>query len=1405
MRKARLRDMGKKNKADRALSPLAVSLLYGLFASLWILTSDWLIHQLPSAHPVSNTLKGLLFVGVTTVLLFLLLSILCRRRSAEQEIEASLEDEDRPPPYGRRVLLGLLSVALLITLVTAGVFRLQAPQLIEQAKKKVASEAELKAGRISEWLRERTADGLVLQDQYTRSDVIATLLATPEDETARQQLRARLYTLVSTYQYEALELLTPDGLPLVSVGEHARLSKAARSRLGALGTDVERLPLAPGEDGHIHLDWLIPIQLDDEAAPEAIFLLRSAPSTQWFPLAQRNPAAMNSMLVREDEGQILHLTIPSRVDDQTRTFHHPLAASPFDRIAFEPAAGPSVVEGRDYQGTRVVAALHPISGSDWSLIVKNTRANILQPLYTLISWISVAGFFGLIVISGMLALLWRKSQENYRLRIANRSARQDRLLRLFYDLPFIGMSITDADSRRIERVNRRMTEMLGRAAEALVGRHWCALVQDAAGNMPPEDALAQELIDGRVDHYQTEHRLTRPDGTDVLVRFEVRLTRTPTGEAEYLVATAEDITREREAAEALQRQKGLYDFLSQSNQAVTRCTTPEELFQRVCEIAVQHGHLAFAWIGLIDEQSGAVVPVARYGDETGYIDQIEVSVHAWEPAGKGPVGRCIRNDRLEVMNDFQTAAESTPWHRPAREAQVDSVAAFPITRGGRIIGSMALYAWESGFFDSAIRETVNDLAADLSFAMDHLDRLDDLQRARAAVQASPSVLFRWRPEPGWPVDYVSENVHRWGYDAQELVSEQARFADYIHPEDLPRIADEVAEFTAARQLEYQQEYRLRMADGSYRWFEDVTRIDIDEAGEVAGYNGVLTDVHDQHEIEEHERLMAQVIENTREGVIITDEDEVIVEVNPAFTKLTGYTAEEAIGQTPAFLQSGRHDQHFFRRMWSILKNEGYWQGEIWNRRKNGETFPEILSISAVTDRERNITHYVGLFVDITRQKENESKLEYLANHDALTGLPNREQLISRMEQLLGVAEHHGQGLAVLMIDLDRFKDVNDSLGHTAGDQLLIRVAERLTERFPQADAVARLSGDEFAMVLTGLEEDAEAGRVAEQAIHALGDPWELPDGQQVRVMASIGISLYPRFTDTAHGLLQQADTALYRAKEEGRATFRFFSDEMTNAARDRISLELELRQAIDNDQLRLVLQPQIDLADGSLHGAEVLVRWQHPTEGLISPDRFIPVAETTGLIWPLGQWVLEQTCQIGRRWLDEGREFGRLAVNISPHQLRQGEVDTLVQRTLADTGLPAERLELELTESAIVRREAEARLLLSRLRDMGVHVALDDFGTGYSSLGQLRQFALDVLKIDKRFIDLIEEPEDRGQIARVIVDLGHTLGLKVLAEGVENQQQLAFLLEHRCDFYQGYLASHPLPPAEFAQRYLSID
>ncbi|MGM0517353.1 MAG: EAL domain-containing protein [Pseudomonadota bacterium] len=1384
----------------RLTSPLAVSLLYVLYAGLWILFSDWLLELLIEPEQLARfgLLKGLAFVAVTGLLLYLMLRWLFPEPPAAGTGAAFPSNRH---PHAPTHLTVFLANVLLVGAIVGGTYLYRAPEIVAGNQSQMAAIAALKADQLSVWLDERHGDGRVLQTSDDFVEETGRIVASgPGHERARAELAALFDAMISAYHYEGIALVGPDGDVLLDRGI-GRLRPGLLTTLRDDGDAIARRPLAFDEHDHPHLDWLVPIPIEPGAAGKtrAWVVMRTNPESAILPLVHRPVSghlSARTVLATPGDGH-LRLFGPSD-DEPALPARRAWEETPLGPEDFGPKADPRRFSGTDPLGKAVIGATRPVPGTDWLVISNVDRDEALAPLRDALLLLAVVAFFLLTVMAIALLLLWRRTRESESLQLLARTAEQDRLLRVFYDLPFVGMAVLSPGDRHVLQANERMARLLGHPDEDLSGRS----CQELLPGIAPDDPALVELLEGRSEAWNRELTLAGRDGRPVWLQFEFRVTHREDGEVEYLVALAEDVTERRRAHQALQRQKDLYDFLSQTNQAIARSRDADELFATACQVAVERGHLAFAWIGRIDPATGVVTPVARYGDATGYVDRIEVSVNADEPSGTGPVGKAVRERRLEVINHFQTGEDTALWHEAARDAGVDAVAAFPIYRGDEPVAAMALYAESTGFFDEAIRTTVDDLASDLSFALDHFDRQHALEQAREAVRASPAVLFRWLPERGWPADYVSDNVTRWGYSVGQWQSRELCFADIIHPDDLPVVEQEVDALVARGETRYRQEYRLRMADGEYRWFEDLTLVHRDEAGEVRWFDGVVTDIQDRHEIEEHERLMAKVIENTREGVLITDRDQVIVEVNPAFTELTGYTAEEVIGRTPRLLESGQHDRSFYRDMWASLEAYGHWQGEIWNRRKSGETFPEILSISSVTDRDGAVSHYVGLFVDITRQKENESQLDFLAHHDPLTGLPNRLLLVGRLEQMIEVARRRDENIALLMVDLDRFKDVNDSLGHVAGDQLLVKVGERLRERFSSADTIARLGGDEFALAFSGISDGEAAGEIAEEVIQALGEPWLLSAGQRVRVLASVGITLFPDSADSAVGLLQQADTALYRAKDEGRGAFRFFSDEMTDAARDRIALELELRQAIENDELDLVLQPQIRVADGRLHGAEVLVRWPGAAGGAIGPDRFIPVAETTGLIWPLGVWVLRQACRIGRRWLDEGRDFGRLAVNLSPHQLRHGNVDQIVQQALEDSGLPPDRLEMELTESAIVHREDEARRLLDRLRRMGVHVALDDFGTGYSSLGQLRQFALDVLKIDKRFVDLIDEPDDRGQIARVILDLGHALGLEVIAEGVQTRAQLDFLAAHGCDVYQGHLESEPLTAEAFAARYL---
>ena len=549
--------------------------------------------------------------------------------------------------------------------------------------------------------------------------------------------------------------------------------------------------------------------------------------------------------------------------------------------------------------------------------------------------------------------------------------------------------------------------------------------------------------------------------------------------------------------------------------------------------------------------------------------------------------------------------------------------------------------------------------------------------------------------------------------------------------------------------------------------------------------------------EARQRLAATVVDNTMEGVVVTDAHSRILSVNAAFTRLLGYTEEELLGKTPRVFKSGRHDKAFYEAMWSSLTETGYWQGEIWNRRKNGEIFPEHMSLSAVRDPAGEITHYVCMFTDISEEKAQQRQLEYLAHNDPLTGLSNRTWFGHQLELAVQEAQGSGEHIAVLLLNLDRFKDVNDSYGHTTGDEVLKHIARQVQSALRPGDVLGRMAGDELAVVARNLRHADGAAAMARHLIRAVAEPWRSPDGLEVVAGVSVGICMFPEHAGTTELLLQGAHAAVYGAKARGRGAWCFFHEAMTQAARERLELESRLRLALAQGHLQMYYQPQMDIATGRIQGAEALVRWNDPQEGLISPARFIPVAETSGVIGPLGEWVVREVCRQGQQWREAGPPPLTLALNVSPRQFHLTDLAGCTAAALQASGFPAARLELEITESALAERTEEARQVLVRLRELGVRIAVDDFGTGYSSLAQLKRFPIDVLKIDQGFIRDIPQSEDDMAISAAIIAMGHSMGLSVLAEGVETEGPLAFLRERGCDAYQGYLCSRPVPADEF--------
>ncbi|MCE9551460.1 MAG: EAL domain-containing protein [Betaproteobacteria bacterium] len=562
----------------------------------------------------------------------------------------------------------------------------------------------------------------------------------------------------------------------------------------------------------------------------------------------------------------------------------------------------------------------------------------------------------------------------------------------------------------------------------------------------------------------------------------------------------------------------------------------------------------------------------------------------------------------------------------------------------------------------------------------------------------------------------------------------------------------------------------------------------------------FNDISEQKHAEEALRIAAIAFES-QEGIMVTDANGVIQRVNNAFTRLTGYRAEEAVGKTPALLSSGRHDKDFYQCMWTTLNEQSYWQGEIWNKRKNGKIYADWLTITAVTASDGHITHYVGTFSDITSNPESSAEIHRLAYYDLLTQLPNRRMLLDRLRQVLAASNRSKHYGALLFLDLDNFKNLNDTRGHYVGDLLLVEIAHRLNANVREGDTVTRLGGDEFVLMLENLSDNIQeaaiqAGLIGEKIREAVAGPF-VAQGLELWTTASIGVSLFYGHEASIDELLKYSDFAMYHAKKEGRNNVRFFDPEMQATLVERSALESDLRHALGRKQLRLYYQIQVDSKRRAI-GAEALLRWVHPERGLILPEQFIPLAEKTGLIVPIGLWVLQTACAQLRVWADNPATSNlQLSLNASALELRQPDFVEQVQQAISTTGINPALLKIELTESLLVDNLSDTVAKMNALKALGISFSMDDFGTAYSSLAYLKQLPLDQLKIDQSFIRDLNDNSSNAALVQAIILMGRTFGLNVIAEGVEVETQLDFLNLHGCHAYQGYLFSRPLPQEEF--------
>ncbi|MCL8381734.1 bifunctional diguanylate cyclase/phosphodiesterase [Xanthobacter aminoxidans] len=634
--------------------------------------------------------------------------------------------------------------------------------------------------------------------------------------------------------------------------------------------------------------------------------------------------------------------------------------------------------------------------------------------------------------------------------------------------------------------------------------------------------------------------------------------------------------------------------------------------------------------------------------------------------------------------------------------------------------------------------------------------------------------------------YLSQRAREMlGVGADEAVDIRRPWHELLHPDDRRKVAAAWKAFLRGGAPTLELDIRLRRPDGSYhdfRWHGLAAR---DAAGALSRAVGLLADITRSKHTERHLRLAAAVFANSYDGLVVTNLKSEVSAVNPAFSRITGYSEEEILGQNMRLLHSGRHDRDFYRSLWSELTTAGSWQGEIWNRRKNGEIFLQQLNITTVYDDSGAAQNFVGAFQDITQAKHSEFELDRIAHYDPLTDLPNRTLLASLLDLALS---RPGSRCAVLFVDLDRFKTVNDSLGHMAGDAVLQMAARRIQDELEAGATLGRHGGDEFVIILEGISGPEDAATLANHVIQEMGRPFSMPEGGEIYLGASVGISLFPEDAETPASLLQHADSALAEAKSHGRGGYAFYTQALTRGARVRMEMEADLRRALARDEFILNFQPVVNLATGRITGTEALVRWQSPTHGLVTPNRFIPLAEETGLIEPLGNWVMEAACRQMAEWLDKGADLDFIAVNLSPRQFQRGALCEFVDDVLRRTGLPAHKLEVEITESLLFDARAAAERKLRQLKDTGVRIALDDFGTGYSSLAYLKRFPISKLKIDRSFVRDLPRAAD-AEIATAIISIARALGFSVVAEGIEDPRQHDFLKARGCDFGQGHLFS----------------
>ena len=913
-----------------------------------------------------------------------------------------------------------------------------------------------------------------------------------------------------------------------------------------------------------------------------------------------------------------------------------------------------------------------------------------------------------------------------------------------------------------------------------------------------DKAVAKAMQEG-TDLPPVEIRVTCKNGEERVVEVSTVMV------ADGAVTAFVDLTERKRAEEIQRRLNRELGAVTDCTQALMRAEDEQALLDDICHIICEEAGYRMAWVGYAEHDDTLTLrPHAWAGEEAGYLLQTSLT-WADTPAGHRPFGVAVRTGKTSYVQDFSATAWSDSWTAQALQRGYRSGIALPLKNDkSATFGALCIYSAQADSFTSDEIKLLEELARDLAFGITSLRlraKQDEAMQQLAASEQLFRALVENSPEPIARYDrelrriYVNPAIRKLFKEPIEQVLREtpASASPLVDPDSYMAAIRHVIE-TAKEQT---HEGAYRTPDGEVRWSSWRFTPEFDADGKVATVLVISHDITERKHSEDSLRLAASVFATSQEGILISDAQNRIIDVNPAFTQLTGYRRDEALGRNPSFLSARRQGEGFYELMWQAIEAKGEWQGELWNRRKNGGVYAELLSIIAVKDDDGQLQHYVGAFSDISVLKEHEADLDRIAHYDVLTAVPNRRLLGDRLDQAIARARRLGKNLAVCYLDLDGFKAINDQFGHQGGDLLLVEIARRLLAMSRADDTVARLGGDEFVLLWNDIDAEADCLQALDRILIEVSAPTVI-DGVEVSVSASIGVTLYPEDNVDADSLLRHADHAMYSAKQMGKNRYQMFDSRLERQLSSRTDLLAKVTRALVTGQLELYYQPKVDCSSGTIIGAEALIRWNDPILGLVGPNEFLPLIESDNLAVSVGRWVFEQAVQQARDWDSIGLAVP-ISVNVFPRHLSYPSFIDDLRDTIARCWpeMPAKRLLLEIVETSELEELDAIEGVIKECLSLGIGFSLDDFGTGYSSLVYLRRLSVEELKIDQSFVrDMLNNPDDHAIVVSVI-GLGQAFGLRVVAEGVESNLQARHLVKLGCHVVQGYGLGRPMPARDF--------